>query len=215
MTTTGGHRVRDTTNSATVGDLVPQVMLVDSTGAAANAATPVLAAGENHIGSVGGHVAVAAAPTMTRPSDTTAYAVGDLVANSTTAGSVTPLAFAVSRVTGGGVLVRRARIRKSGTSVTNAQFRLHLYRATVATVANGDNGAWSTDGVANYLGALDVTVDRAFTDGAAGNGVPLSGSEIGAIPTSGSTIYGLLEARAVYTPGNAETFTVSLEVLQS
>ena len=31
--------------------------------------------------------------TLTRPADTTAYASGDLVANSTTAGSVTPLTF--------------------------------------------------------------------------------------------------------------------------
>ena len=40
--------------------------------------------------------------------------------------------------------------------MTNAQFRLHLYTAA-PTCANGDNGAWSTDGAANYIGAFDVS----------------------------------------------------------
>lgn len=171
-------------------------------------------AGENHIGTVGGHIALVTASVMTRPSDTTAYASGDLVANSTTAGSVTPLQFTVARIAAGSGMIRRCRIRKSGTGVTNASFRLHLYSAS-PTPANGDNGVWSTDQAANYLGALDVTVDRAFTDGAAGNGVPVTGSEINFKLASGQAVYGLLEARAAYTPSSAETFTVSLEVLQN
>ena len=169
---------------------------------------------EVHLGQVGGEAVVAAASQFTRPADTTAYAAGDLVANSTTAGSVTPLSFTVSRVAGGTGLIRRARLKKSGTSTTNAQFRLHLY-ASAPTIANGDNGAWSTSGAATYLGAMDVTVDKAFTDGAAGQGVPSMGSEIVFDLSSGTTLRGLLEARAAYTPGNAETFDCSLEVLQN
>jgi hypothetical protein len=161
-----------------------------------------------HIGSVGGHVARIDA-TVTRPADTTAYASGDLVAHSTTAGSVVPLTFALARTTQAGGMIRRIRLRKTGTSVTNASFRLHLYSAS-PTPANGDNGAWSTDQAAAYIGSLDVTCDKAFTDGAAGNGVPTVGSEI--IFTS-DTVYGLLEARGAYTPASAEQFTVSVECL--
>jgi hypothetical protein len=171
-------------------------------------------AGESHIGEVGGKTALVAASVMTRPADATAYASGDLVANSTTAGSVAPLSFAIARVAAGSGMIRRARIKKSGTGVTNASFRLHLYAAS-PTPANGDNGAWSTDGAANYLGALDVTVDKAFTDGAVGNGAPVVGSEINFALASGQTIYGLLEARGAYTPGNTETFVVTLEVIQN
>lgn len=148
---------------------------------------------------------------FTRPSDTTAYASGDLVANSTTAGSVTPMSWPVSRVAGSGGMIRRARIRKSGTGITNASFRLHLY-SVAPTAANGDNGAWSTSGAANYLGAIDVTVDKAFTDGAAGNGAPNAGSEIN---FTSDTVYGLLEARGAYPPASAEVFTVDLEVLRN
>jgi len=148
--------------------------------------------------------------TFTRPADTTAYASGDLVANSTTAGSVVPMTFALSDLGRGG-MIRRCRIRKSGTSVTSASFRLHLYTTASITCANGDNGAWSTNQAVNYVGAFDITVDRAFTDGASGNGVPLVGNEIN---FGLNNYYGLLEARGAYTPANGEVFTVELEVLK-
>ena len=166
---------------------------------------------ENHIGEVGGRTAKPSA-SFTRPADTTAYASGDLVANSVTAGSVVPMQFTASRATGKGGMIRRIRLRKSGTGVTNASFRLHLYSAAPSTIANGDNGAWSTSGVADYIGALDVTMDRAFTDGAAGNGLPITGGEINYVA---DTLFGLLEARGAYTPASGETFTVTLELLQN
>ena len=153
---------------------------------------------------------VVSAATFTRPADTTAYASGDLVANSTTAGSVAAMAFTAGQASNTSFQVRRVRIIKSGTGVSNASFRLHLYSAS-PTAANGDNAAWSTDKAANYLGSVDVTVDKAFTDGAAGQAT----TEINARGAAGgNTIYGLLEARGAYTPGSAETFTVRLEVMQ-
>lgn len=159
---------------------------------------------------VGGYVARPSA-TFTRPTDTTPYQSGDLVANSTSAGSVIPMTFSVSRETGRGGMIRRARIRKSGTGTSNASFRLHLYSAS-PTVANGDNGAWSTNQGANYIGAIDIATSTAFTDGAAGNGIPNIGNEIN---FTSDTIYGVLEARGAYTPANGETFVVSLELIQN
>lgn len=147
---------------------------------------------------------------FTRPNDTTAYASGDLVANSTTAGSVTPLTLRVGRQTAGG-MIRRVRIVKSGTTTSNATFRLHLYTAS-PTPANGDNGAWSTSGAAGYMGYMDVTAANtlAFTDGTAVHAAAGLGTEIN---YTASTLYGLLEAKAAYTPGAQEVFTVSLEVV--
>jgi hypothetical protein len=172
-----------------------------------------LDAGEAHVGEVGGRGAIASA-NFTRPADTTAYASGDLVANSTTAGSVTVMTFTIGRGSSGAAasgMIRRARLRKTGTSTTNASFRLHLYRSA-PTPSNGDNGAWLTNNAADYVGAIDITVDRAFTDGAIGNGTPNTGSEIN---FTHQTYYGLLEARAAYTPANAEVFTLELEVIQN
>lgn len=151
---------------------------------------------------------------FTRPADTTAYAVGDLVANSTSAGSVAPMTFTAARIAAGTGQIRRVQIRKSGAGVVAAQFRVHFYTAS-PTPTNGDNGAWLTTGSAAYLGGVDVVVDRAFSDGAVGIGVPMSGSEINFALASGQSIFALLEARAAYTPVSVEQFAVTLEVLQN
>lgn len=171
----------------------------------------------------GGHrpevlaVGTIANPTATfnRPADTNAYASGDLVANSTTAGSVAAMSLTVARNAASSFMLRRLKLRKSGTSTTNASFRVHLFRAAPATVTNGDNGAFSVSGVADYLGAVDVTIDRAFTDGAAGFGVPVVGSDLCVKLSSGSSVYALIEARAAYTPASAESFVAELDLLQN
>jgi hypothetical protein len=151
---------------------------------------------------------------FTRPADTTAYASGDLVANSTTAGSVSPLSLTVAPVNNGTGVIRRVWLQKSGTSLTNASFRVHLYaQSTAITCANGDNSAWSTNSVAGYIGSYDVTMDRAFTDGAKGFGLPSIGQELFfAAPNGTRAILALLEARAAYTPASAEVFTLTAEV---
>lgn len=154
---------------------------------------------------------------FTRPADTTAYAVGDLVANSTSAGSVVPLNFITFGETPSpsqNGIIRRARLTKSGTTVTNAQFRLHVLNSLPVPV-NGDNGALSTTKALGYLGYFDfdMTGGTIFTDGATAIGVPGTGNELGyEFPTSGA-IYGLLEARAAYTPASGEVFSAVLETI--
>ena len=143
---------------------------------------------------------------FTRPADTTAYASGDLVANSTTVGSVVPMTFA--RVTKGGgqsAQIRRVGITKTGTSITNTTVRVHLFSVLPTLSTNGDNGAITiATGAAGYLGQVDVVINQAFTDGAAG----WLTTEIN---TNALTLYGLLEARGAWTPASAEVITVILE----
>lgn len=152
-----------------------------------------------------------------RPADTTAYAVGDLVANNTTAGSVVALTFANAvRTAGDCVRIERARITKTSTPLTNAIFRLHLFE-TVPVPSVGDNaafdssGALSTTGALVYAGAVNVTMGMSGSDGATGRGVPDFGAGITLSPTSGTSIFGLLEAQGAYTPVSGETFAVILE----
>ena len=148
---------------------------------------------------------------FTRPANTTAYASGNLVANSTVAGSVVPLAFILGNSFGvGSFRLTRARISKTGTTATNANFRLHLYQAS-PVLANGDGGAWSTSQAANWLGNMDVTTMLAFTDGCTGTGSAAAGSEMFIRTSAGATIYGLIEAKAAYTPISGEVFTVTIE----
>jgi hypothetical protein len=155
-----------------------------------------------------------ASDTITRPSDTTQYASGDLVANSTTAASVEPLQFNVSR---GGIRVVNAKISKADeTDVTGATFRLHLF-GEEPTVANGDNGAISFD-ISDYIGYIDfdtmvAATDEAYTYIHAGDTGFNNGAAEGFYHSADSQyIYGLLEARGTYTPATGEIFTLTLTI---
>jgi len=147
-----------------------------------------------------------------RPSNTTAYASGQLVANATAAGAVVPMQIPLGNLAavGHGITrITRARLSKSGPSAANASFRIHLYQAA-PTAANGDGGAWSTDNAANWLGNIDITSMLAFTDGCTGTGSATAGSEMFLRLASGA-LFALVEARAAYAPAANEVFTLTLE----
>jgi hypothetical protein len=147
-----------------------------------------------------------------RPGDTNVYQAADLVANSTTAGSVTPVAITVAGTAGAQVRLLRARLQKSGTTGTNAQFHVHVWR-TAPTVANGDNGGFSPNNAANYLGRFTIGGMTALSDGCVGYGVPGIGLEVPIDLAGGVTqVHCLIEALAAYVPANAETFTITLDV---
>jgi hypothetical protein len=177
------------------------------------AMTPTLVAGEAHIGQVGGDSTIATA-NFVRPADGVAYASGDLVANSVTPGAVTPMELTVARKNGGTGRVARLRLTKSGLSVVNAMFRVHLFRsAPVIQAGSGDNLAMLSNNVLGYLGAFDVTTDRGFSDGVKGFAGVISGPYLTFECASDSMkVYALIEARGAYTPASAETFTLALEV---
>lgn len=148
--------------------------------------------------------------TFTRPADTTAYTSGDLIANSTTAGSVTPMTFSVGY--GTGFKINRASVKFNSATPTNAKFRIHLYTSS-PTVTNGDNGAWlSTE--SGYQGAVDVDASGlTFSDSTRAFGIYVNTAlnpSMFISPSVNQIIYGLLTATAAYTPTSAEVFTVDL-----
>ena len=148
--------------------------------------------------------------TITRPADTTAYASGDLVANSTTAGSVTPFVFRIPY--GQGLMIHRVGLTRSDTDVANASFRVHFYKDS-PTVTNGDNGAWLSI-IAGHQGSVDVVgTSPAFSAGARAFGVYVNNSvyaPLWVLADVDRYLYALLEARAAYTPASAETFTLNV-----
>jgi hypothetical protein len=145
-----------------------------------------------------------------RPANTTAYADNDLVANSTTAGSVVPLDFNLG---GGGGHIVRVVLRKSGTTTTNADFTIRLFEAS-PTVANGDNGPISHD-YARHIMTLAIGQMVAGTDDAY---VIKNLGETGGVFYAGGLhvaerrIFALVEANAAYTPASAEEFTLELTI---
>ena len=159
---------------------------------------------------------------FTRPNDTTPYGSGDLVANSTTAGSVSSMKFLLGVGDASG-MIRRARLAKSDDDPTNASFRLHLFSTDPCATAptNGDNGAIQVaiaDGEQSYLGFFDFDMTATgidiFTTGNAAVGGLSAGTEIlFNLASASSVIFGLLEARAGYTPAANEVFTATLEII--
>lgn len=147
--------------------------------------------------------------TFTRPNDTTQYTAADLVANSTTAGSVVPLS--VAGLLEGGVPstfeVTRAKIHSSHTTLTNGTFRVHLYVSTPGTPTNGDNGAhlFDTTVARGYVEVALTSVGKAGQYGTAAATQPIL------ITTAAGTLYATLEAAAAYTPKAQEVFGVTLE----
>src|SRR4249919_675399 len=152
-----------------------------------------------------GHAVASAS--FTRPADTTAYAANDLVANSTTAGSVVAMTLNAGSAAGIPTRIRRVRLYGDKADATNFNFRVHLFNVLAITCANGDNGAFSVNKAANYLGQVDITTGQLFTDGAMGSATCDILNPLG-------TTYPLLEAKAAYTPDSAMIFTLALEVDQ-
>lgn len=156
--------------------------------------------------------------TMTRTADTNSYAIGDIVAQSVTAGSCSGVAIVVARSNGGSGMLRRCRVKVNDvTPWTNAQLKIHIFKNT-PTFTNADNAAFS-GGLSEslYIGSFDVTLDRVFSDYVKGIGIPTIGSEMNFEAAEGSqNLYFVIETRsAITTPGSAKVFTVVLEVLQN
>lgn len=168
-----------------------------------------------------GGVSLNASGSVQRPADTTAYAVGDLIANNTVAGSVTPIALPVARIVGGTGMVRSLRLKVNDSAWKAATIRVHLFRDS-PTVAVGDNGALNVSETyafteSNYMGYVDVAMPQQTSDGyVKGFGVRSIGGEwnFDAAPAS-QNIYALLEARTAVTPGSAKTFSLVAETLQN
>lgn len=157
---------------------------------------------------------VSVSDTFDRPPNTTTYGANDLVSNSATAASVTPLKFGVGR---GGFKIHAIHMTKSDeTDVANADFDLNLWTSPVTSTA-GDNEAWSVAASepTGYLGEYDLPVMIAHsTEAATHLFAGETGMSASGIPghTSTGYIYGLIQADGAYSPASAETFTVTLVV---
>lgn len=168
-----------------------------------------------------GAYTMALSTNFTRPNNATAYAAGDLVANNTAAASVAAMSWAAGLPEAGGqpyasFYVAGVRLHKSAATLTNAQFRVHLYSATPTFTSSGDNGVYGTvvaTGNANWLGSFDGTMVALHADGASVICVPTDGVIIPMRP--GATAYGLIEVLAAYAPAAQEVFTAELVLEQN
>lgn len=167
-----------------------------------------------------------ATATLTRPADTAAYAIGDLIANSTTAASVLPLSFSVGRFDGSDlknpyILVTGVRLIASvGTPAVLP--RLSLYAGDVPFAAaaypadnaplRGSAGALTAAALALEQVVGEVT---SWTQAASGLAyadlIPATPLAIAADATG--IVRGLLEARNAALPTSGLIYTAILRGL--
>jgi hypothetical protein len=163
---------------------------------------------------VGSNVVITA--TKTRPSDTTAYAAGDVVSESTSAGAAWTFANA-AKIKGGSGAIIRATFLDDDTAHTEA---LILLLFSVVPTGNLDDNGANTEPLSgtedNFIGALefDALVDQgtgfSYATAVPGNSnLPLPFKcEIG-----DADIYGVLTTSA-FTPTSAEVFRINLQIVQ-
>ena len=168
---------------------------------------------------------VKASAELTRTADGNAYAIGDQIASTITAGSVTPLQFTVARSAGfTGRIIGSQLITDSATAF--GAIRLHLFNTTpfAAGGFQGDNAALAltytalTTGSAgtapHYIGYVDFITFIAQSASAESIGQADQTEMVFDCAAASSVIFGLLEARAAFTPASAQKFTVALDVVQ-
>jgi len=163
-------------------------------------------------------IEVPTAATFTRPADTTAYTgatatvAGDLIANSTTAGSFAPMTFAPTAISGTTKEGYVTFIELQIDAAVSTSVRAHIIQGTAPTVTNGDNGvaAISNFTVATYLGFVDLTI----TPSAAGGGMGGDDSLLIPYSTTGS-LYVVLEALTAFTPTSGGTYRCKLGLLRT
>lgn len=159
---------------------------------------------------VGGVTKVISA-SFTRPNDTTAYAAGDAVNNSTSAPTVITFTSA-ARVSGGSGIIIGATLTKSTNGSTGDSFDLHLFDTTV-TLANDNAADAASDGeVLTYIGTINFS---AATDTGANNRAYMaSGINLPFVTVGSANLFGKLVARGAYAPGAQEVFNIRLLLQQ-
>lgn len=161
---------------------------------------------------------VAPSAAYTRPANTTAYAAGDVISDSTTAPTILTFA-ACARGNGLGGVIHAAVLIDSSNPTTKADLELYLFRATPG--ATNDNAAidWTDAELLDLVGVVDFGstpfVGLAGADGA-GNCI-YQKENVGlefTCAAADKALYGVLVVRNAYTPIASEVFTVTLGILQ-
>lgn len=154
---------------------------------------------------------------FTRPSNTTAYTIGDVVCNSTSAPTIMTFQN-VARVANGSGVIIGAELIVSSNQTTKGVFNLFLFDTTVG-IDNDNSPFTPTDAeMKTKIAVIPFSTATAgdITAGAGGNCTyEADTTNKGFVCTGGGTsIFGVLVAANAYTPTADEVFTIRLVVAQ-
>ncbi len=143
---------------------------------------------------------------FTRPTDTTPYAVGDAISNSTSA--PVALSFAIG-ANGQTAIITKAVIISTQKGSPLLLANLWLFGASLASATFLDNGALDIDNTAFITGGsvIPLVETSSVTSRAR---TAATGIRIPVVLDASGNAAGLLQALNAYTPANAEVFTIIL-----
>lgn len=192
--------------------------LVGSSGTTTVGGTVTLGSGTALIGGVPLSLTVAnPSSTLQATGQTTLYAAGTMIANSSVAGSVTVPSFTVPTVSGGaGGVITKLRMQSNDTVTTGwpgQTVQVALYTG-LPTVGAGDRAAYSiAGGSAFHLGDFSGTFGAMEGDGSSARLVPNNGNFDVFKLSSGATIYWVPQAvSATGATGASAVFTLIAEI---
>lgn len=158
------------------------------------------------------------AGTTGRTTDTATYAAGDVINNSTSAGTIYTFTGA-AKATGGSGVINRVFIDDSFNQTLPLQCELWLFSA--APAAQNDNAAFApTDAEsATVVAIIPFISGQAYVansgSGTGGNQTLDSGIvNMAFVCNADANLYGQLVARNAFVPGSAEKFNVRLQIYQ-
>jgi hypothetical protein len=161
-----------------------------------------------------------ASSVLTRIANTTAYAANETVCLFTSVTVCAPITISIGNVNTGKGFLNRINLLKSGSSTTNASFKIWLYSAAPGTSTPSQFDSTSYTGpragdLPNYIGVATCATGTATSDTTAqvwyecalSNPNSAGLLEFQAL-SGGTTIDALISVTAAYTPASGETFTV-------
>jgi hypothetical protein len=148
---------------------------------------------------------------LTRPANTTAYAVGNLIASNVTAGSVVVPSFNIA-TSGGHAVIPRLRLATNATTGwSSITLQVTLF-TTAPTYANGDGGAYAiATGSANIIARYQVALSQ-FGDSAWGDAINITGSSPVVNPSAAAIYWDMQVVSGTPTPISGQTFTLTPEI---
>jgi hypothetical protein len=150
--------------------------------------------------------------TITRPSDTTAYAAGDVVGD--TGGSAI-ISLTAAGPNAGFVLIQSVSLVFSDSTVPSGMgaFRVHMYSASPTAIA--DNAAFDllSGDRATYMGFIDLPAPQDL-----GSSLYTQTDYPGRLiklAAASTTLFVEIETRGAYTPVSASTVSIRMNLLEA
>ncbi len=148
---------------------------------------------------------------VTRPADTTAYAVNDAISDSTSSPTSGGYTFtSAARASGGSGIITDAIITTSADAGTLLQGEIWLFNTSVTNINDNAAFAVSDAEIKTCVGKIPFTLEDAGNNGF----FHATNLNIGFTCSGSANLRYLLKAKNAYTPASAEVITCVIKVLQ-